>query len=103
MMNMNARRLSKRLSTLNQEQVAYINGCNVLQRAVWRITHEDPLFCFRSQIKRYLLREAILILLISEKETTELFLNLPSLNGYKKPKQFQKIKKDSEHFLKSYF
>ena len=60
---MSMSRLSKRLATLNQEQVAYINGCSTLQRAVWRITHEDPLFALRNQIKKFILREAILVLI----------------------------------------
>ena len=60
---MSMSRLSKRLATLNQEQVAYINGCATLQRAVWRITHEDPLFALRNQIKKFILREAILVLI----------------------------------------
>ena len=90
MMNMNARRLSKRLTTLNQEQIAYISGCNTLQRAVWRITHEDPLFCFRSQIKRYSLKEAVLILINHREKRNRAILKLTVLNWLQKAKTITK-------------
>ena len=75
-MNMNMKRLSKRLSTLNQEQVAYINGCQTLQRAVWRICHEDPLFAIRNQIKKFTLKEAILILISLRERSNKAILKL---------------------------
>ena len=102
-MNMNARRLSKRLSTLNQEQVAYINGCNVLQRAVWRITHEDPLFCFRSQIKRYLLREAILILFNIRERNNRALLKFTLLKWLQKAQTVSKNKERLRALLKIIF
>ena len=69
-------RISKRLATLNQEQVAYINGCATLQRAVWRITHEDPLFALRNQIKKYILKEAILVLINIRQRNNRAILKL---------------------------
>ena len=30
------------MTTLNQEQIAYINGCATLQRAIWRLAQQDP-------------------------------------------------------------
>ena len=102
-MNMNARRLSKRLSTLNLEQVAYINGCNVLQRAVWRITHEDPLFCFRSQIKRYLLKEAILILFNLRERNNRALLKLTLLKWLQKAQTVSKNKERLRALLKIIF
>jgi hypothetical protein len=83
---MKGRRQSKRISTLNQEQVAYINGCNTLQRAVWRITHEDPLFALRSQIKKYILREAILILITLRERNNRAILKLTLLKWLKQAK-----------------
>ena len=76
MMNMNMKRLSRRLTTLNQEQVAYINGCQTLQRAVWRICHEDPLFAIRNQIKKFTLKEAILILISLRERSNKAILKL---------------------------
>ena len=49
---MSLRRYSKRKSTLNQEQIAYINGCATLQRAIWRLAQQDPLSALSSQIDR---------------------------------------------------
>ena len=85
-MSLNVRRLSKRLTTLNQEQVAYINGCNTLQRAVWRITHEDPLFAIRRQIKKYILKEAILVLINIRDRNNRAILKLTLLKWLKQAK-----------------
>ena len=85
-MSLNVRRLSKRLATLNQEQVAYINGCNTLQRAVWRITHEDPLFAIRRQIKKYILKEAILVLINIRDRNNRAILKLTLLKWLKNAK-----------------
>ena len=57
--DMKVKRLSKRLSTLNLEQIAYVNGCQTLQRAVWRICHEDALFALRFQIKKFTLQQPL--------------------------------------------
>ena len=51
MMSMSIRKTTKRISTLNQEQIAYINGCAILQKAVWRMTHKDPLSALCSQFE----------------------------------------------------
>ena len=90
---MNMKRLSKRLSTLNQEQVAYINGCQTLQRAVWRICHEDPLFAIRNQIKKFTLREAILILISLRERNNRAILKLALHNWLKK---VQKMNQNEE-------
>ena len=102
-MNMNARRISKRLTTLNQEQIAYINGCNILQKAVWRITHEDPLFCFRSQIKRYLLREAILVLINIRERSYRAILKLTLLKWLQKAQTISKNNERLRALLKIIF
>ncbi len=100
---MNARRLNKRLATLNQEQVAYINGCNVLQRAVWRITHEDPLFSIRGQIKKYILREAILILINIRDRINKAILKLTLHKWLKNAKAIEQNKEKLRALLKIIF
>ena len=90
---MNMKRFSKRLSTLNQEQVAYINGCQTLQRAVWRICHEDPLFAIRNQIKKFTLREAILILISLRERNKRAILKLAV---HKWLKNVQKMNQNEE-------
>ena len=102
-MSMNARRINKRLATLNQEQIAYINGCNILQRAVWRITHEDPLFCFRSQIKRYILREAVLILINLRERSNRAILKLTILKWLQKAQNVAKNNERLRALLKIIF
>jgi hypothetical protein len=87
------KRFSKRLSTLNQEQVAYINGCQTLQRAVWRICHEDPLFAIRNQIKKFTLREAILILISLRERNKRAILKLAV---HKWLKNVQKMNQNEE-------
>ena len=60
----------RKISALSNEQIAYIRGCSILQCAVWRITHRDPLSAIHSKISSYILREAILLLVnIREKRT----------------------------------
>jgi len=100
---MNARRISKRLTTLNQEQVAYINGCNTLQRAVWRITHEDPLFAIRGQIKKYILREAILILITLRERNNKAVLKLTLLKWLKQAKSISQNEEKLRGLLKIIF
>jgi len=85
-MSLNIRRLPKRLATLNQEQIAYINGCSTLQKAVWRITHEDPLLALRSQIKKFILREAILVLINIRERNKRAILKLALLKWLKNAK-----------------
>ena len=82
--DMKVKRLSKRLSTLNLEQIAYVNGCQTLQRAVWRICHEDALFALRFQIKKFTLREAILILINLRERNNRAILKLALHNWLKK-------------------
>ena len=100
---MNARRTSKRISTLNQEQIAYINGCNTLQRAVWRITHKDPLSAFGSQIRRFLLREAILILIAIRERNNKAILKLALLKWLRQAKTISQNKERLRVLLKIIF
>ena len=60
---MSLRRYSKRMSTLNQEQIAYINGCATLQRAIWRLAQQDPLSALSSQIDRMKINKALYTLI----------------------------------------
>ena len=62
-MNMSLHRYSKRISTLNQEQIAYINGCATLQRAIWRLAQQDPLSALSSQIDRMKINKALYTLI----------------------------------------
>ena len=70
-MNMSRRRSSKRMSTLNQEQIAYINGCATLQRAIWRLTHKDPLSAMTNQIEERTFRRAIQLLIALREKCRE--------------------------------
>ena len=70
-MNMSLRRSSKRMTTLNQEQIAYINGCATLQRAIWRLTHRDPLSAIWNQIEQRTIRRAIQILIALREKCRE--------------------------------
>ena len=60
---MSLRRYSKRMTTLNQEQIAYINGCATLQRAIWRLAQQDPLSALSSQIDRMKINKALYTLI----------------------------------------
>ena len=100
---MNARRTSKRISTLNQEQIAYINGCNTLQRAVWRITHKDPLSAFGSQIKRFLLRQAILILVSIRERNNKAILKSALMKWLKQAQTISQNKERLRVLLKIIF
>ena len=53
----------KNVSALNKEQVAYIKGCSILQTAVWRITHRDPLKAIGNSISGSLFKNAVLIMM----------------------------------------
>ena len=68
---MSRRRSSKRMSTLNQEQIAYINGCATLQRAIWRLTHKDPLSAMTNQIEERTFRRAIQLLIALREKCRE--------------------------------
>ena len=70
-MNLSLRRSSKRMSTLNQEQIAYINGCATLQRAIWRLTHKDPLSAMMNQIEERTIRRAIQLLIALREKCRE--------------------------------
>ena len=70
-MSMSLRRTSKRISTLNQEQIAYINGCVTLQKAIWRLTHRDPLSALWSQIEQRTIKKAIYTLISAREKSRE--------------------------------
>ena len=70
-MNMSLRKTPKRRSTLNQEQIAYINGCAILQKAVWRMTHQDPLSALCSQFELKTIRRAVYILIAIREKSRE--------------------------------
>lgn len=53
----------RRANTLTNEQISYINGCARLQLAIWRLTHRDPLMALSDRMSKYLLRQAIYILM----------------------------------------
>jgi len=97
------KRLSKRLTTLNQEQIAYINGCQTLQRAVWRICHEDPLFAIRNQIKKFTLREAILILISLRERSNRAILKLTLHKWLKNVQRINQNKEKVRALLKIIF
>ena len=96
-------RLSRRLTTLNQEQIAYINGCQTLQRAVWRICHEDPLFAIRNQIKRYTLREAVLVLISLRERNYRAILKLTLHKWLKNVQRLNQNKERIRALLKIIF
>ena len=70
-MNMSLRKTSKRISTLNQEQIAYINGCAILQKAIWRMTHKDPLSALWSQVEKRTIKRAVYILISIREKSRE--------------------------------
>ena len=70
-MNMSLHRTQKRIYTLNQEQIAYINGCAILQKAVWRMTHRDPLSALCSQNQRITIKRAIYVLISIREKSRE--------------------------------
>ena len=102
-MSMNMIRLSRRLTTLNQEQIAYINGCQTLQRAVWRICHEDPIFAIRNQIKRYILREAVLVLISLRERNNRAILKLTFHKWLKNVQRLNQNKEKIRALLKIIF
>ena len=70
-MNKSFHKTSKRIATLNQEQIAYINGCAILQKAVWRMTHRDPLSALWSQNNKRIIKRAVNILIIIREKSRE--------------------------------
>ena len=70
-MNMSLRRTSKRIIALNQEQISYINGCATLQKAIWRMTHRDPLSAFWSQINQKIIKRAFYVLISLREKNRE--------------------------------
>ena len=70
-MNMSLHKTSKRITTLNQEQIAYINGCAILQKAVWRMTHQDPLSAMWSRIEKRTIKRAVYILISIREKSRE--------------------------------
>ena len=71
MMSMSIRKTTKRISTLNQEQIAYINGCAILQKAVWRMTHKDPLSALCSQFEIKTIRRTLYSLIAIREKSRE--------------------------------
>ena len=86
MMSMSIRKTTKRISTLNQEQIAYINGCAILQKAVWRMTHKDPLSALCSQFEIKTIRKTLYSLIAIREKSRETGLK----NAFEK---WQKITK----------
>ena len=70
-MNKSFQKTSKRIATLNQEQIAYINGCAILQKAVWRMTHRDPLSALWSQNNKRIIKRAVSILITIREKSRE--------------------------------
>ena len=70
-MNKSFQKTSKRIATLNQEQIAYINGCAILQKAVWRMTHRDPLSALWSQNNKRIIKRAVYILISLREKSRE--------------------------------
>ena len=70
-MNKSFHKTSKRIATLNQEQIAYINGCAILQKAVWRMTHRDPLSALWSQNNKRIIKRAVNILITIREKSRE--------------------------------
>jgi hypothetical protein len=90
---MSLRKTPKRISTLNQEQIAYINGCAILQKAVWRIAHKDPLSALCSQFELKTIRRACYILIAIREKSRETGLRCA----------FEKWQKMSGQFIHSFF
>jgi hypothetical protein len=65
----------RRATALTNEQISYIKGCARLQSAVWRITHRDPLMALSDKMSKYVLRQAILILIETRKRLRKQNLN----------------------------
>ena len=76
-MNKSFHKTSKRIATLNQEQIAYINGCAILQKAVWRMTHRDPLSALWSQNNKRIIKRAVNILIIIREKSRESYFQTP--------------------------
>ena len=54
----------KNVSALTKEQIAYIKGCSLLQTAVWRISHRDPLKAIGNTLANSIFKNAILIMMV---------------------------------------
>ena len=60
---MSSRNRRNQFDDLSTEQISYIKGSRILQIAVWRITHSDPLSAMHHKVSSYILREAIILLI----------------------------------------
>ena len=64
----------KNVSALNKEQVAYIKGCSLLQTAVWRITHREPVKALGNTLANTLFKNSILLLISARQKNTQMTL-----------------------------
>ena len=69
-------KMSKRKNESNNNQFAYINGCSILQRTVWRLSQDDLLTAMINKVSSLLLRDAILLLINIRKRLLKLKMRI---------------------------
>ena len=60
--------IQRRATTLTAEQISYIKGCQRLQLAVLKLTHNYPLKALSNKFSMAVLKKAILILIEARKK-----------------------------------
>ena len=93
----------KRISALSEEQISYIKGCSILQCAVWRISHKDPLFALQIKISNYIFKEATLLLVNIREKRSKDILKRALEKWLKICKLFNKIAEKRKTLLKLLF
>ena len=64
----------RRATALTNEQIAYIKGCARLQLSIWRLCQRDPLKALSERISLYILRKAVLILMLTRERLRKQYL-----------------------------
>ena len=68
--------MQRRATALTAEQIAYVRGCQRLQLAVLKLTHNYPLSALSNKFSMAALKKAILILIEARKKVRILTLKL---------------------------
>ena len=61
----------RNVSALNKEQIAYIKGWSILQNAVWRICHRDPVEAMGNKISNAIFKSAINLIMAKREKNKQ--------------------------------
>ena len=90
----------KNVSALTKEQIAYIKGCSLLQTAVWRISHRDPLKAIGNTLANSIFKNAVLTMMIIREKNRKEALKATLQKWSKKVKLLNGLLNQRRVFLK---